>query len=398
MTKRILLGAWLAMTGCGEGEGEDDSGAESEAESEGEGGDEGEAEAESESESESEASFTTAVILLASSDAASGAISTIDVETLAAEKLVGPAGGDAVGRAWFGSYYVVNRMGFDSVQVHDPKKGFALTKEFSVGSTTDNAQDICCAAADRCFVPRLHSADILVVDPTAEDEEIGTIDLSKVADDGVPNAHTCVIAGTTLLVELQNLDDADPYLTALEPGWIAALDASGEDATPSLYETAVHNPFSRFALEPDGASAIIAEIGGWGALDGGYERIGLPGGSPQGIVIGEKALGGDAGTLAVCSTGEAFAIATLCDAEFNCSTPLLPVDLDSGEVGAAIYDPGSFALTWAAGDDRGRLWVAERNYDGPSGIRVYGCDGSEITEGPIDVGMPPAFEGVIEFL
>jgi hypothetical protein len=344
--------------------------------------------------------YHSAVVLVVSSDGLSGAISLIDLDTLEPEPLVQMAGPDAVGRVWFGKYYVVNRQGGegDNVQVYDPGNGFEPVEQFSVGSTTDNAQDICCVAEDKCYVPRLQAPDVWIVNPQAHEEKVGAIDLGDLADDGLPNPSGCQVAGRHVLVPLANLDDADPYLTALTPGALAVIDTE-TDTVVAVHDTTSHDPASGFVTEPGGATALLGEVGAWSVLDGGWDRIDLGTGEPQGLVVTEKQLGGDVGRLAVCSTGEAFAIVNRCDAEFNCSTPLVPVDLDTGAVGPAIYDPGVYALTWIAADDRGRLFVADHRTDGsPTGIWVYSCDGTRMTDTPIDVGLPPAFEGVIQFL
>ena len=341
-----------------------------------------------------------AVILVASSDGASGAISLIDLETLEPTPLADTAAtGDAVGRAWFGQYFVVNRASVegDNILVYDAEDGFSLVKQISVGSTTDNAQDLCCVAPDKCYVPRLSAPDLWIVNPEAIDEFVGAIDLGDLAEDGVPNADSCHVAGSRLLVALSNLDDADPFLTAHDPGSLAVIDTK-TDTLVGVHDTTVKNPGAPFVAEPD-STVLLGEIGDWSVMDGGWDRIDLATGEPQGLAVTEKALGGDVAHLAICSTGEAYAIVNSCDAAFNCSTPLVPVDLETGAVGEPIYDPGVYALTWIAADDRGRFFVADRRTDGsPTGIWVYDCDGTRITDEPIDVGLPPAFEGVIQFL
>jgi len=341
-----------------------------------------------------------AVVLTASSDALSGAISLIDLDTLEPVPQIEDASGDAVGRVWLGKYYVVNRVGNegDNIRVHDPQNNYALVREFSVGSKTEatNAQDICCVSANKCYVPRFSAPDLLVVDPEADEPLVGTVDLADLADDGLPNPNACHVAGDKLLVSLANVDDSDPFLTALEPGSVAVIDTTTDEVT-TVYDTTVHNPFTGFVPETE-STALVGEVGSWGALDGGFDRIDLDTGEPQGMAVTEKALGGDVGRLAICSTGEAYAIVQTCDVDFNCSTPLVRLDLGTGEVGKTIFDPGEYALTWIAADDRGRLWVADRRSEGQSGVWVYDCDGTRITEEPIDVGLPPAFEGVIQFL
>jgi len=344
--------------------------------------------------------YHSAVVLVASSDGLSGAISLIDLDTLEAEPLVETAGKDSVGRVWFGKYYVVNRQGSegDNIQVHDPGDGFSLVKQFSVGSTTDNAQDICCVAENKCYVPRLQAADLWIVNPGADEELLGTVDLGDFAEDGLPNPDACQVTDGQLLVALANLDDADPFLTALDPGSLVVIDTE-TDTVSAVHDTTWHNPATGFVAEPNHTTVLLGEAGAWGVLDGGWERIDLARGEPQGPVVTEKDLGGDVGRLAVCSSGEAYAIVNRCDASFNCSTPLVAVDLTTGATGPTIYDPGVYALTWIAADDRGRIFVADRRVDGsPTGIWVYACDGTRLTDEPIDVGLPPAFEGVIQFL
>jgi hypothetical protein len=392
MKRRVLVAAfWLAA--C---EGDDGNGGGKEGEAEGE----AEAEAEAESESEGEDTPTWAVVLGASMDAASGGFGVISLKTLQVvkfngETLAGPAMGDAVGRAWFDTYFVVNRFNSDSVQVHDPANEFALVKQFSVGSTTDNAQDICCIAKDRCYVPHLQLAEVWVVDPTADDELVDTIDLSEITKDGNPNANGCLIAGDKLLVALGNLDDEDPFFSPFTPGYVAVIDTKSHKITTE--ETCAPNPYARFIEEPSGETALISCVGDFGVLDGGFCRIELDSGVCTGVVVTEKTLGGDATRAGFCQDN-AFTLATICDEEFNCTTALRRMDLDAGTVGEPLYEIEGFGLTWVASSGN-RMFVAERHSDGTnSGVRVFDCEGTQVTDEPIDIGLPPAFEGVIEFL
>ena len=130
-------------------------------------------------------------------DYSSGTLSVVDLDTRQVTRDVAIISSDAVARCYQGLLYVVNRFGYDNVQVIDPARGYATLRQFSVGSGA-NPQDIAFASPAKAYVSRLSSPDLLIVNP-ASGATLGTISLAPWADgDGNPEAARMTTAGDLL--------------------------------------------------------------------------------------------------------------------------------------------------------------------------------------------------------
>ena len=331
-------------------------------------------------------------------DYTSGTLSVVDLATRAITRDVAVVSPDPFERWYRGLLYVVNRYGYDNVQVIDPAQGCATVRQFSVGNGT-NPQDIAFASPSKAYVSRLGSPDLLIVDPSTG-ATLGVIPLAAWADaDGNPEAAHLAVVGDLLFVALGRLANFVPADTGL----VVVVDMRADtvyDADPLTPGTQVVklrslNPGTDFALlpgaEPHSASHLyIGCSGSWGALDGGVEDIVVPAQDGQpgaihsaGFVITEAALAGDVLDVVV-GGGHPYAIVS--DAAGN--TSLVSWDPGTGSLLATLYAPGGYSLSDAALDGRGELYVCNSNFAAP-GLFVYETGGDTCLAGPLATGLPP---------
>jgi hypothetical protein len=332
-------------------------------------------------------------------DYATGTLSVVDLATRVVTADVAVVSPDPFARWYDGRLYVVNRLGYDNVQVIDPANGYATVRQFSTGSGT-NPQDIAFASASKAYVSRLGSPDLLVVDP-GTGVPSGIISLAAWADaDGNPEAAHMAMVGDLLFVALERLTNFVPADTGL----VVVIDTHADtvfDADPltpgrQVVRLPGKNPGTDFALlpaGPTGASRLfIGCTGRWGVADGGIAEIVVPGwahGQPAaitctGYAITESALGGDA--LDVAMYGSAHSYAVVSDAYYN--TSLVAWDPDAGTRLGTLYAPGGYCLTDIALDDRRELYACNASYEAP-GLHVFAAGGDERLAGPLGTGLPP---------
>lgn len=332
-------------------------------------------------------------------DYSSGTLSVVDLATRAVTRDVAVVSPDPVARCYRGLVYVVNRYGYDNVQIIDPAQDFATVRQFSVGNGT-NPQDIAFASPSKAYISRLGSPDLLIVDPSTG-ATLGTIPLGAWADaDGNPEAAHLAVVGDLLFVALGRLANFVPADTGL----VVVVDMRADtvyDADPLTPGTQVVrlrglNPGTDFAVLP-GAEPLsdshlyIGCSGRWGAWDGGVEDIVVPApdGPPgairsAGFAITEAALGGDVMSVIAGGGGHPYAIVS--DAAGN--TSLVSWDPGTGSLLATLYAPGGYSLSDAALDGRGELHVCNSNFAAP-GLFVYEAGSDTCLAGPLATGLPP---------
>ncbi len=332
-------------------------------------------------------------------DYTSGTLSVVDLATRAISRDVAVVSSDPVARCYRGLIYVVNRYGYDNVQVIDPAQGYATVRQFSVGNGT-NPQDIAFASPSKAYVSRLGSPDLLIVDPSTG-ATLGAIPLAAWADaDGNPEAAHLAVVGDLLFVALGRLANFVPADTGL----VVVVDMRADtvyDADPLTPGTQVVrlrglNPGTDFAVLPgtgplSDSHLYIGCSGSWGAWDGGVEDIVVPArdGQPAairsaGYVITEAAMAGD--VLSVIAAGDGHPYAIVSDASGN--TSLVSWDPGTGSLLATLYAPGGYSLSDAALDGRGELYVCNSSFAAP-GLFVYEAGSDTCLAGPLATGMPP---------
>lgn len=323
-------------------------------------------------------------------DFETGSFATIDLETrsivpAAPERMLGS---DPVVRRFGERLYVLNRFLGDNVQILDPAADYATVAQCSTGAGT-NPHDIVVVGPERAFVSLYEVGEILVVDPTPAENCDGFIldrfDLTAIADaDGVPELDQMALVAGRLYVVAQRLD-RDNFFAPAGPGAVAVVDPDTGELLQTI-ELAAGNPFAATkGLTLDGASLVIAQVGSFGVLDGGIERIDLRTGTSSGLLITEEALGGDILDFVLGDDGTGWAVVS--NADFT--NDLVRFDAASGEV---IDRPirGAGFLADIEANTRGELYVADRSPERP-GVRVFKIfDGTEATPAPLDTGLPPA--------
>lgn len=280
--------------------------------------------------------------------------------------------------------YMVQRMGSDAVAVLDPMSGYGLEKEFSVGQGT-NAQDFVVASSERAYVPRYSSSSMLVLDPYTG-EKLQDLDLSEWADDdGLAEPGWSLENDGKIFVTLQRLKDFQPT----DYSSILVLDSATGKTIEEVKLSGV-DPISKLRYCPSEEALVIGEVGRMGVLDGGVELLKTKDLSLSGFVVTEQELGGDIIDVVVLSNVKGYAIVSNTRDNFSASTKVVSFDTTTGELLSVLAQSEDFDHSFLELDPSGKqLWVAQRKRTEP-GIRIFDTSSDEeLTEKPIDVGLPP---------
>ena len=318
-------------------------------------------------------------------DFAAGSFGTVGLE---APRPVTPAtaerniGSDAVARVFNGLVYVLNRFNADTVQVLDPAADFATRSQCSTGAGS-NPNDIAFLNAGKAYVPLFARATLLVVNPSARadcsDFVVGSIDLSAYADaDGIPDMNQVAIAGDRVYVSLQRLANFVPAAA----GAIVEIDAA-TDQVVRVIELTGRNPFGQTqGLTVRKGAILVSTVGTFGTNDGGIERIDLASGQSQGFVITEQQIGGEVTDFVFTADDGGYAILSRPDF----SNALVRFSLADGHASEPL---ATGSLSDIELNDRGELFLADRDLSRP-GVRIWRSgDGVEVTAAPLSVTLPP---------
>jgi hypothetical protein len=342
---------------------------------------------------------TTLVVL--TSDYTSGGISLIDVDT------VGPSGtvvavdvatahSDAhvvCGEA--GVFDVVERVGADRIVRLRAAAGEVAEVATLALETGSNPQDALPLTTGEIAVP-LYERTALAFAAGDLSATATTVDLAPLADtaDGLPEMFRAVESGGRLYVSLQLLDRTGATWTPTGPGVLAVvdpaahalIDADAGTAGVQGIALAGANPIASPRLAGPVPAVFVATVGAYGANDGGIEAVDLATGATRGFLITEEALGGDVTDFLVFDDDTGVAIVT---AGFTTDL-LVRIDLDAGDtVGDALLVNGGFTLSGLVDLGGGRIAVGDRTA-GAAGVRAFDvASETEVTAGPIDVGLPP---------
>jgi hypothetical protein len=310
--------------------------------------------------------------------------------TYTTEKDVASIHSDAIARYFDGLIYVVNRFGADNIQILDPAKGFATARQFTVGNGAD-PHDIVVLRETKAYVTRYNRTDLWVVDPSTG-TKTGSVDLSVFADgDGIPEMDHLLLMGDHLFVSVQRID-RDTW-RPVGMSYLAVVDVSADtllDVTPATTGTqaialAATNPFSDVKVDTSTGNLYVACAGEWGTADSGVEAVNPTTLRSGGIVLAGTTVGGDITDVELVSAETGYAIIT--DASFH--NVLVRFNPSTGDVTATVYAPGEFVLQDIERAPTGELFLTDRSVTNP-GIRLYNVEtGAEITNIPIDVGLPP---------
>jgi hypothetical protein len=296
---------------------------------------------------------------------------------------------DAVARTYGDLVYVVNRLFADNIEVIDPNDDFRTIQQCSTGQGT-NPHDIAFASTDRAYVTLYERAELLIVDPSpgegCDGFILGSIDLSEFADgDGIPDMDQMVIVENRLYVSLQHLDLDTVLRLPAGPGAIAVIDLATDQPIDVIGLTGENPLAATKGLTVHGGAIVVSEIGEFGALDGGIERVDLLTHEAEGFVVTEEDLGGDITDFVFISDRLAYAIV----AEPDFETSLVAFDPGTRQVTRTLRTGEGFTMSDIELNDRGEIYLADRARSAP-GIRIFrAVDGTEMTSGVIDLFLPP---------
>jgi hypothetical protein len=292
---------------------------------------------------------------------------------------------DAVPRLFRGLLYLVNRFDGDSIQLLDPKNEFATLSNCTTGGGS-NPHDIAVLNGDKAYVTLYGKSDLLIVNPRplpdCTDFILDRIDLASFADDdGIPEMDQMVIVRGMLYVTVQRLLNFAPA----GPGGVVVIDTATDEVVDSIQLTG-QQPFAvTKGIVVRNNQLVIGQVGSFGVLDGGIETVDLPDGTANGFIITEEELGGDLNDFVIVSDDVGYAIVSSPDF----TTSFLQFDPSRGVVTNAILSNVEF-LADVELNDRGELFLLDRSFSKP-GVRIFSAsNGEQLTDEPIDVGLPPS--------
>lgn len=285
--------------------------------------------------------------------------------------------------------YVINRFGFDNIQVLDALNGYTTAAQYSVGNGS-NPQDIVLPSATKAFVSRLQNSKIWVGNPNTGVMET-EITLAAYLDDpdGVPEAAKMVIIDNRLFVALQRLDETN-FFAPTSKSSIAVINTD-TNAVVTVIDLVTLNPVTRLEYVPALNKIFVGGTGQYQFInplpDGGVESISVNTATDtytaDGLVIDEATLGGDISALSVVSNTQAYALVS--DAAFN--NILKRFNPSTGAVTATLYTTSSFTPDMTVGTGN-RLYLADRSLTDP-GVLVWDTTTDTQVGGLIDTGLPP---------
>ena len=213
-----------------------------------------------------------------------------------------------------GLVYVVNRFGGDNIQILDPAHGFTTIRQIPVGPGS-NPHDIAVIAPDRAYVSRYGSDGLLEIDPrtgAARD----TISLRRFADgDSIPDMDRLFYQTPYLYIALERIDFGGGTYRPAAPSYLAVLDTrtntlvDADDTEPGLQaiRLAGLNPSAPMIWDEVASVLLVPEVGVYGSLDGGVERVNLRTRRSVGWLTREEDLGGDLVDFALGPNGRGYA-------------------------------------------------------------------------------------------
>ncbi|MCD6513138.1 MAG: hypothetical protein J7K61_06020 [Thermoplasmata archaeon] len=321
--------------------------------------------------------------IILSTDYTNSSLSIIDTTTYSIKKDIASSHGDDVVKYYNGKIYVVNRYGYDYIQVFDANMheidNWKLEKD-------SNPHDIAIVNG-KAYITCYDKSHMLVLN--ADDGNlIKKIDLSQFADtDGLPEANKMAVFNNRIFVTLQCLD-RNNYYTPSGESYLVVIDTS-TDSVERAIKLLSTNPFSSPVI--DGMYIYVDEVGRWGIEDGGIEKINALNYNSMGFVIDENTAGGDIVDFDISPKHEGIAgmIIQFLEDIFNIhlikqrmwivtsdssfKTHLILYDFNSIN---EIYHTNSYSIVDIACNGK-NAWVADRE---SNGIKIFDEDGNMVNE------------------
>ena len=324
-----------------------------------------------------------AALIGVSIDYAVGTFSTVSIEGWSVAEGIFPATGDSTVVVDEGKVLVLNRFGYDTMQIYEPGSWSAPQAELSLseGELSTNPQDAA-TCGGKLFVSLLSRDWLGIWDPETG-VRTGKVDLSAFNDsDGVgPEPIDLVVEGSRLWVALQRLDEDDGWVD--EGGMVVAIDCATEEIEGS-WSVAGNTRIFPWPDHP----GVLAAARAYGEDPAGIYAVDATSGARLLAPMDSLELV----PTALAAWGER-AIATVVT-EDGSSQGIACVDLGSGE--SALAESTTRFLTDIAGNELGEAWVgAHWGWLDPDaaepGVLVYDIEGcSSLTpESPISLTLAP---------
>lgn len=339
-----------------------------------------------------------AIVSTAADNFSSAGIAVVALDDHEARWSNGSIGNDSVIRWQGGKAIVINRKGYNSLQVIDiDQPDLPTIKECSVSDGfNSNPQDLVLLSPTKGYVTLYNGGKLLVIDPRILDPSVDPpcktlivkrIDLSSFDSDEIPDMDQMVAVDGRLFVSLQLLN---PFPRPEVPGKLAVIDTTTDTLIGTVSLT-ISNIFGATkGLTYDEFSDRIY-VSGPGVhaedlTDGGIEVVNPHTMESEGVILTGADVGGDVFDFVLAGSKRAYAIVA-----GTLSNAVVEIDLDkravTRELVSSVELISDIELT-----ESGELWVAMREdslHENP-GVRVFRVsDDTPLTAAPIFVGSLP---------
>lgn len=332
--------------------------------------------------------------LIITTDYQTGAYSVINPITREAFNSIDMIHQDSVCRfdSITGTPFIIARLGSDAVDTVTPAASWSITGEFSVGAGS-NPQDIAVVNSEMAYVALYEKPHLLKVNPITG-ALLGTVDLSPYADaDGIPEVGWLYAMNGKLYVLLQRLSRPQGFLPT-DYSSLLILNAITGVVEKEL-RLAQTNPFGKLRFNALLNRFVIVESGVFTTMqdgmpiDGAIEYFDAETETLSGAVITAQALGGDIVDAVVVSETRGYAVVGVRKGT-SAETHVVAFNPTTGEKGKTLLASDTWVFNFIElTPDGSELWVADRSRNAP-GIRIFNTlTDVEITQSPIDVGLPP---------
>lgn len=333
-------------------------------------------------------------LILTTTDFATGALVTIDTDT---EEVIERAlvSADAIPFVHEDRVFVVNRFGFDYLDVYAPDDGWKRINQIPItlaGVPSTNPHAIAVGPAGEAYLTLYGASELFVLDLEQQGTSaiVGTIDLSTFEDeDGVAESSLAIAGPESLAIVVQRLDRGagfapvdDDLLVFIdyESTDIIDVDADADGDQGLVLPGTWPRQWRAKAAEPNiiyilNTGILRVELDtksvDWAVPESRFVDAGFGGRlQAQSFVIDDAE-----GRVYVAAYDEAFLSVSLYRAKLDGSDAF--VELAPGL--------NSVERTLAMVDDQ--LWFASTSL-GDEGVVRFGLDG-ELELGPLDTGLPP---------
>lgn len=334
----------------------------------------------------------TSTAFLAGSDYGGlGIASILEVPSLdiARNQLAGVVSDDPVVRYFDGRIYVINRFNHDNVTIVDAATR-TLVAQISTGAGS-NPQDVA-PRGSTLYVAALNTPGILLLDAERpQDGVVDVIDLSELdPNDDIPNCTSVYLVGDRLYATCGVLDGFDAVL----PGKVAVIDTATNTLITS-FDMETRNPLGFLRPTPEDSALagdlLVNTVDFADPTSGCIERIDTGDTPGSRCLVSNDVLGGYAGGYVYGAEDTLYITRIAGYQDGQPVSALLTYNVALEALGDQPFTPADQHPIYVVQCPTGELVVAENL----AGVRVYTAEGVELSEGPIDIGLPPVAQGMV---